>query len=103
DRRVPMMKIYDLYRGKAEPADVLAETKALHGDAQRGAEFYGHLYLGLWYDAAGKKEQAREHIFAAEQRPIGHYMFDVARVHAEKLRAEMKKEEEEKEKTNPKK
>ena len=82
------MKIYDLYRGKAEPADVLAATKELKGEAKQAAEFYAHLYLGLWYDAAGKKDKAKEHIFLAEQRSIGHYMFDVARVHAEKLRKE---------------
>jgi lipoprotein NlpI len=101
DRRVPMMQIYDLYRGKATPEDVLKATKELTGDSKQAAEFYAHLYLGLWYDAAGKKEQAKEHIFAAEQRPIRHYMFDVARVHAEKLRAEAKAQESQQGKDRP--
>ncbi len=86
DPRVPMAEIYDLYRGKVEPAAVLAATKELNKEAKHTAEFYAHLYLGLWYGAAGKKQLEREHIFAAEARPIGHYMHDVARVHAERLR-----------------
>ena len=88
DPRIPMMTIYDLYRGKAKPEDVLQATKEgdVPADVRSSREFYAHLYLGLWYEAAGEKAKAREHIFAAEKRPIGHYMFDVARVHAERLR-----------------
>lgn len=88
DPRVPMMTIYNLYRGEAKPEEVLQATAAgdVPADVRSSREFYAHLYLGLWYDAAGNREKAREHIFAAEKRPIGHYMFDVARVHAELLR-----------------
>ena len=95
DPRTPMMEIFDLYRGKVKPADVLAacELKDAPADARSAAEFYAHLYLGLWYDAAGDQTKAREHIFAAEKRPIDHYMFDVARIHADKLRREMKERE----------
>ena len=48
--------------------------------------FYAHLYLGLWYEVAGKPDEAKEHIFAAENHKIAHYMWDVAHVHAELLR-----------------
>jgi lipoprotein NlpI len=88
DPRIPMMTIYDLYRGKAKPDDVLAAARAGEPLAAElnSRLFYAHLYLGLWYEAAGKAEQAREHLLEAEKHKIGHYMWDVAHVHAEKVR-----------------
>ncbi len=84
DKRVPMMQVYDLYRGALKPADVLATAEA--GDvapAQRRQRlFYAHLYLGLYYDATGDRKRALEHISkAAGEYRISHYMGDVARVH----------------------
>ena len=88
DPRVPMMKIYDLYGGKASPQDVL--KTANEGNPSREALntrlFYAHLYLGLWYEAAEQPAKAREHILEAEKHRIGHYMWDVAHVHADRLR-----------------
>jgi lipoprotein NlpI len=88
DPRVPMMEIYDLYRGKLKPDDVLAAARA--GDPTKEMLntrlFYAHLYLGLWHEAAGRPTEAKEHILEAEKHKIGHYMWDVARVHAERLR-----------------
>jgi len=93
DARVPMMQIYDLYRGKLKPADVLAAAEA--GNPSREALtsrlFYAHLYIGLWHEAAGEKNKAREHILEAEKHKIGHYMWDVAHVHADRLKTEEKK------------
>jgi lipoprotein NlpI len=88
DSRVPMMQIYDLYRGKMAPEDVLAAAKAGNPSeaALNNRLFYAHLYLGLWYEAGGKPAEAREHILEAEKHKIGHYMWDVAHVHAERLR-----------------
>lgn len=95
DRRVPMMQIYDLYRGKLKPADVLAAAEA--GEPTKEALnrqlFYAHLYIGLWHEAAGEKELAKKHILEAEKHKIGHYMWDVAHVHADLLRAQEKKVE----------
>ena len=92
DRRVPMMQIYDLYRGKLKPADVLAAAEA--GEPTKGALnqqlFYANLYIGLWHEAAGEKDLAKKHILEAEKHRIGHYMWDVAHVHADLLRAEEK-------------
>ena len=93
DPRVPMMKIYDLYRGKLAPADVLAAVKA---DSPRAEEltarqFYAHLYLGLWYEAAGKTELAAKHVGEAERHKIGHYMWNVAQVHNQLRRDEQEK------------
>jgi lipoprotein NlpI len=95
DRRVPMMQIYDLYRGKLKPADVLAAAEV--GEPTKGALnehlFYAHLYIGLWHEAAGEKDLAKKHILEAEKHKIGHYMWDVAHVHADLLRAQDKKVE----------
>lgn len=88
DSRVPMMEIYALYRGKAEPEDVPAAARA--GDPSpeqlNRRLFYAHLYLGLYYEANGKPKLCRKHLKQAVARPIEHYMWDVARVHLQ-LRA----------------
>jgi lipoprotein NlpI len=86
DPRVPMMQVYALYKGELQPEDVLAAARA--GSPSAGELnsrlFYAHLYLGLYYEVAGDAKLAREHITkAAEEHKIGHYMWDVARVHAE--------------------
>jgi len=92
DRRVPMMQIYALYQGKATPEDVFKAVEAGNPtpEAKNAREFYANLYVGLWYQAAGKMDLARKHIFAAEKHKIGHYMWDVAHIHADLLRAEEK-------------
>jgi len=92
DRRVPMMQIYDLYRGKKKPEDVLKAAQAGQPLAPElnSRLFYTHLYLGLWHEVAGRAEEAKKDILEAEKHKIGHYMWDVAHVHAERLRAEKK-------------
>jgi lipoprotein NlpI len=88
DRRVPMMQIYDLYRGKLKPQDVLSAAQAGNPmkEVLNTRLFYTHLYLGLWHEAAGRAADAKEHLLKAEEHKIGHYMWDVAHVHAERLR-----------------
>ncbi len=88
DTRVPMMQIYDMYRGKLTPEDVLRAARA--GDPSEAqlnrALFYAHLYIGLFYEAEQKTELAKKHIVESQQHKIGHYMWDVAHVHAGLLR-----------------
>ena len=94
DPRVPMMQIFDLYRGKLRPDDVLAAARAGEPppEALAGQLFYAHLYLGLFHEAAGNAELAKKFIsLAADEKlrtslRINTYMWDVARVHAERLR-----------------
>ena len=89
DRRIPMMKIHELFGGKARPDDVLAAAQANTPSPDQLAHqlFYAHLYLGLYYEAAGNRKLAREHILkAAEDYQQDHSMGDVARVHARLLR-----------------
>ena len=88
DRRMPMMKIYDLFLGRATPEEVFAaaqEDRPGTGDRQTSL-FYAHLYVGLYHDAHGDTQQMRKHIFAAQKHQISHYMGDVAHVHAQRLR-----------------
>jgi lipoprotein NlpI len=83
DRRVPMSEIYQMFRGTSTPDKVLAAADA--GDA---AEFYGHLYVALYYEAIGDAARSQQHMrAAADQRfaRAGGYMHMVARVHS-KLR-----------------
>ncbi len=86
DKRVPLMKVYDLFAGKAKPADVLAAAKEGKParDELKMRLFYAHLYLGLYYEALGDKKLTLEHMTkAADDYPVGGYMWDVARVHRE--------------------
>ena len=88
DRRVPMMRIYDLLQGKATPADVIAaaEKADLEGKEKTEALFYAHLYVGLYHEAHGDAAKCKEHMTAAVGRKIGHYMWDVANVHLARMK-----------------
>jgi lipoprotein NlpI len=93
DKRVPMMEVYDLFRGKLKPADVLAAAGA--GDLTAGQRkprlFYAHLYLGIYADVLGDRKKAREHLaLAAGKYKVDHYMGEVARVHHELLKKDAK-------------
>ena len=86
DKRVPMRQVYDLYKGDLKPADVLKAAKA------DNELFYAHLYVGIYFDLLGDKEQALDHLNrATEDYRISHYMWDVARVHRDLLAKELKK------------
>lgn len=90
DRRVPMREIYELYLGKRRPDDVLAAAAADAPPAVANRQrFYAHLYLGLWFDLVGEPAKALEHLDRATDRHrIEHYMWDVARIHRERLAAD---------------
>ena len=95
DRRIPMMKVFEMYRGTATPDEVLKDAERGTPDANtlKGRLFYAHLYLGLYYEVLRKDELARKYIkLAADESLIGHsgintYMWDVARVHWERMQA----------------
>ena len=83
DARIPMREVYQMFRGTLTPEQVLSAA-----GSQPRAQFYGHLYLGLYFEALGMKERARQHIMiAADDRfePHGGYMHMVARVHLRSL------------------
>ena len=84
DARVPMRQVYELFRGRMTPADVLSAA-----GADPGAQFFAQLYLGLFAEARGDRTRALEHITAAANgryASAGGYMHMVARVHLAALR-----------------
>jgi len=86
DKRVPLMRVYDLFAGKAKPEDVLAaaEEGKPPKEEKNMRQFYAHLYLGLYYESAGDQKKSLEHMRqAVEDFPARGYMGDVARVHLE--------------------
>jgi lipoprotein NlpI len=93
DPRVGMMETYALFAGKAKPEEVLDAAQAGKPKPQVLNEqlFYAHLYLGLYFDAGGDAKQAAKHIDQAVKHKIGHYMWDVAKVHAELLKKKAEK------------
>lgn len=97
DPRVPMKEIHALFAGTGTEEEVL--------EAARGGEpsdrvlknrlCYAHLYLGLFQEALGNLEKAKEHMrLAAEKYSQPHYMGLVANVHL-KLRGWKSEEEQE--------
>jgi lipoprotein NlpI len=83
DARVPMRQVYDLFRGTLTPQQVEAAA-----GTRLDGQFYGQLYLGLYYEAIGDRARARQHITAAADprfREAGGYMHLVARVHLDRL------------------
>ncbi|HVX11909.1 MAG TPA: tetratricopeptide repeat protein [Pirellulales bacterium] len=87
DRRIPMMQIYALFAGRAKPDDVMAAVQAGEPAAEEShhRQFYAELYLGLYREALGDETDARRHLRAAVDHKIGHYMWDVAKVHLDLL------------------
>jgi lipoprotein NlpI len=83
DLRKPMREIYQMFRGSLTPDQVMAAA----GDGDDMAAFYAHLYVGLYYEAAGDARRARLHIrAAADERYVdAGYMHVVARVHRDLL------------------
>jgi len=84
DRRVPLMVVDAMFRGKAEPQDVLNAANAGEvDDAERKLRlFYAHLYLGLYHEAQGDAAASAKHMeMAVETYNVGGYMWEVARVH----------------------
>lgn len=83
DRRVPLMKVYALYRGEASPEDVLAAAREGDPDEAelRHRLFYAHLYLALYFEADSDDDAAKWHMLQAHEQKIPHYMWDVADVH----------------------
>jgi lipoprotein NlpI len=84
DARVPMREIHQMFAGSISPEKVLG----IAGGGADFAAFYADLYVGLYYEAIGRAEDARLCIERAAGNPSARrsYMGDVARVHA-RLRA----------------
>src|SRR4051812_17327378 len=83
DSRTPMTQIYQMFRGDLSPEAVLAAA----GD-RADAQFYAHLYVGLYFEAVGNRQRALEQITAAadERYAAGGFMHTVAKNHLKLLR-----------------
>jgi len=95
DKRVPMRQVYDLYKGDLKPEDVMmtANGGKVSAALRNSQLFYAHLYVGIYFDLLNDKKKAFDHLNkATEEHRIGHYMWDVARVHRDLLAKELKKE-----------
>jgi lipoprotein NlpI len=98
DPRVPMMQVFELYRGKLKPDEVLAACRRDDPDPETlaGRLFYAHLYLGLYHEVAGEQELAQKYILLAADKKlaknprINGYMWDVARIHSSLMMKESK-------------
>ena len=80
DPRSPMREVYQMFRGTLTADDVLKAA-----GTSPSAQFYAHLYIGLYSEAVGRKDVALKHIKeAAAERyaPVGGYMHMVAKVHS---------------------
>lgn len=89
DKRIPMRQIYDLFLDKLTVKDVLTAAREGKPAQEELKErlFYAHLYIGIYEELRGNTKAALEHLTtAAEQHRIGHYMWDVARIHRDILR-----------------
>jgi hypothetical protein len=74
-----MREIDQMFRGRLDPADVLSAAAG-----NTSAEFYAHLYVGLYLEATGDRARGLGEIrlaAAAQYARVGGYMHDVARVH----------------------
>lgn len=92
--REPFPSLYEMFAGKRTPDAVLAEItrKGLDDDTQ--VAFFGNYYAGLGEALLGRRERALELLGKAVALPQARasggpgYMWQVARLHWERLRAE---------------
>lgn len=96
DDREPFPAVYELFAGRTTPEAILSGiTDAPITAATREQRlFYAHLYIGLNEFIEGREKSAQVHLDKAVRNTWAptagygpHYMWQVARVHEEKLRA----------------
>lgn len=87
DTRVPMKEIHALFAGKGKEEEVMKAAEKKEGISETAAKrqlCYAHLYMGLYYEAYGRTEKAKEHMLkAAEVAAAAGYMGQVAVVHCQ--------------------
>ena len=88
DARVPMKEVHELFSGKGNEEAVMkaAENGNAGSEELRNQLCYAHLYLGLYHEALGHTDRAKEHMLkAAIDYKMDHHMGKAAQVHV-KLR-----------------
>ena len=84
DPRAPMAEVYEMFAGRLTPERVIAAA-----GSNPSGQFYAHLYVGIYFDALGRREEAAKEIgIAAGDRyaRAGGYMHDMAVIHARLLK-----------------
>ncbi len=72
DTRVPMAEVHKLFAGKATQQEVLDTAKKAKS---KSAEYYAHLYIGLYLEAKGEKKEALRQMELA--KAVNPYKADV--------------------------
>jgi lipoprotein NlpI len=82
DARAPMREVYRMLSGEMTPEAVLAAA-----GNRPDAQFFAHLYTGLYFEATGNARRALEQIAAAAEPrySAAGYMHAVAKIHLSRL------------------
>lgn len=85
DARQPMMTILKMLNDEATPDEVLAVAEKVGPaiESKKSAQFYGDLYVGLYYDSTGRSEDAIKYLRRSLKYGISGYMADTSRVYLE--------------------
>lgn len=93
--REPFPSLYEMFAGKKSPDEVLAEIEKKGLAKDEGVMFFANYYCGLEEELRGNRARALELLQKAVASPLGRgarggpgYMWQVARLHWERLRAE---------------
>jgi lipoprotein NlpI len=81
DSREPLMQVQKMIAGKMKPSEVVESMKG----GGKSVLFYGHLYLGLFFDAKKDLVKAKEHLTKCVEVKYPGYMYDVAKLHLKML------------------
>ena len=82
DSRVPMAEVHNLFAGKGSVEEVMKAAQAGAESDRTNQLCYAHLYLGLYFEALGELEKAKEHMLkSAIDYKMDHYMGKTAQVH----------------------
>ena len=82
DSRVPMAEVHDLFSGKGSVENVMKAAQVGAESDRANQLCYAHLYLGLYFEALGELEKAKEHMLkSAIDYKMDHYMGKTAQVH----------------------
>ena len=93
--REPFPALYEMFAGKKTPDEVLAEIATKGLSDNENVMFFAHYYCGLGEELLGHRARALELLQQAVESPLRRrvvggpgYMWQVARLHWERLRAE---------------
>jgi len=96
--REPFPSLYEMYAAKKSPEDVFAELEKKGLGSDEGVLFFANYYCGLEEELRGRRTRARELLRKAVTSPLGRgarggpaYMWQVARLHWERMNAEAAK------------